>query len=160
MEAAAVKPQEDSLGCHHLLCKSSVFGHKTMCSLLIEKALTMCSLLVKKPLTSGFLIKMALAGCRLEAMALVLPQVIDPSLPSSVGVFRKGASPKKNGPPGWVRRQYPSSLFIFAKGLLMPFFVTKGTTNIGRGIEFLIIVKQPASGGRMGEAATTCIAAR
>ncbi len=61
------------------------------------------------------------SGCCLEAVALVLPQFVDRPLPILVGAFRKGASPKKNGPPGWVRRQYPSSLFIFAKGLLMPF---------------------------------------
>jgi hypothetical protein len=146
VEAAAAKPQEDSLGCHHLSYKSSAFGHKATSSLLIKKALTTCSLLVKKLSTSGFLIKMALAGCRLEAMELVLPQVVNPPLLSPVGVFRKGASPKKNGPPGWVRRQYPSSLFVFAKGSLMPFFVTKGTTNIGRGIKFLIIVKCPIGG--------------
>jgi hypothetical protein len=85
-------------------------------------------------------------GCRLEAVALVLPQFIDRPLPILVGVFRKDASPKKNEPPGWVWRQYPSSLFVFAKGLLMPFFVTKGTTNIGRGIEFLIIVEHPGGG--------------
>jgi hypothetical protein len=146
VEAAAAKPQEDSLGCHHLSCKSSAFGHKATSSLLVEKALTTFSLLVKKPLTSGFLIKMALGSCHLEAMVLVLPQVVDPPLPSPVGIFRKGASPKKNGPPGWVRRQYPSSLFVFAKGSLMPFFVTKGTANIGQGIEFLIIVKHPVGG--------------
>ncbi len=119
VEAAAAKPQEDSLGCRHLSCKSSAFGHKAMSSLLAEKALTTCSLLVKKPLTtdgllafvgstlvkellatigllaltSGFLVKMALAGCRLEAMALVLPQVLDCPLPILVGMFRAGASP-------------------------------------------------------------------
>jgi hypothetical protein len=144
-----------------------------MSSLLVEKALRTCSLLVKKPLTtdgllafvgstlvkellatigllaltSGFLVKMALAGCHLEAMALVFPQGVDRSLPIQVGAFCVGASPKKYGPPGWVRRQYPSSLFIFAKGSLKPFFVTKGTTNIGRGIEFLINVKHPVGGG-------------
>ncbi len=119
MEAAAEKPQEDSLGCPHLSCKSKAFGHKATSSLLVEKALMTCSLLVKKPLTtdgllafvgstlvkellamigllvmtSGFLIKMALAGCRLEAMALILPQVVDCTLPILVGVFRAGMSP-------------------------------------------------------------------
>ncbi len=85
-------------------------------------------------------------GYRLEAVALVLPQFVDRPLPIPVGAFRKGASPKKNGPSRWVWRQYPSSLFVFKKGLLMPFFVTKGTINIGRGIEFLIIVKHPGGG--------------
>jgi hypothetical protein len=90
-----------------------------MSSLLAEKALTTCSLLVKRPLTtdgllvfiggtfvkellatigllaltSGFLVKIAVAGCRLEAMVLVLPQVIDCPLSIPVGVFRTGASP-------------------------------------------------------------------
>jgi hypothetical protein len=86
------------------------------------------------------------SGCRLEAVALVLPQFVDRPLSILVGTFREGASPKKNGPPGWVRRQYPSSLFVFAKGLLMSFFVMKGTTNIGRGIEFLIIIEHPGGG--------------
>ncbi len=86
------------------------------------------------------------SGCRLEVVALVLPQFVDCPLPILVDAFHEGASPKKNGPPGWVRRQYPSSLFIFAKGSLMPFFVTKGTTNICRGIEFLIIVEHPVGG--------------
>jgi hypothetical protein len=122
VEVAAAKPQEDSLGCCHLLCKSSVFGHKATSSLLVEKALTTCSLLIKKPLTmdgllvfvggtlvkeslarigllvltSSFLVEMALVGCHLEGMALVLPQVVDcplliPVVP--VGVFCAGASP-------------------------------------------------------------------
>ncbi len=95
---------------------------------------------------SSLLINMVLAGRRLEAVALVLPQGVAGPLPILVGAFCAGASPKKDGPPGWVRRQYPSSLFVFAKGSLMPFFVTKGTTNIGRGIEFLIIVEHPVGG--------------
>jgi hypothetical protein len=119
VEAAAAKPQEDSLGCRHLSCKSSTFGHKATSSLLVEKALTPCSLLIEKPLMtdgllafvggmlvkellatigllalmSGFLVKMALAGCCLEVMALVLPQVVNCPLPIPVGVFRAGASP-------------------------------------------------------------------
>ncbi len=109
MEAAAAKPQEDSLGCRHLSSKSSAFGHKATSSLLIEKALKMCSLLVEKPLmmdgllafVDGTLVKeslatiglLAMTGCRLEVMALVLPQVVDCLLPIMVGVFRAGASP-------------------------------------------------------------------
>jgi hypothetical protein len=118
VEAVAAKPQEDSLGCRHLSCKSSAFGHKAMSSLLVKKALTTSSLLVEKPLTmdgllafvggmlvkeslamigllaltSGFLVEMALAGCSLEAMALVLPQVVNCPLPIPVGMFRAGAS--------------------------------------------------------------------
>ncbi len=71
VKVVAAKPQEDSLGCRHLSCKSSAFGHKAMSSLLVEKVLMTCSLLVKKPLTTGgllefvggTLVKMALAGC-------------------------------------------------------------------------------------------------
>jgi hypothetical protein len=113
-------------------------------STFVKKALSSASSLLAY-LGSTF-IKKALAGCHLEAVALVLPQFVDHPLPILVGAFRAGASPKKNGPPGCVRRQYPSSLFVFAKGSLMSFFITKGTTNIGRGIEFLIIVKHPVRG--------------
>jgi hypothetical protein len=118
VEAVAAKPQEDSSGCRHVSCKSSAFGHKATSSLLVEKALMTCSLLIKKPLTtdgllafvgsmlvkeslamigllalmSGFLVKMELAGCHLEAMVLILPQVVDCPLPIPVGVFRAGTS--------------------------------------------------------------------
>ena len=83
VEAVAAKPQEDGAGCPHLSCKSSTFGHQATSSLLVEMVLTMCSLLVEKPL----------AGCRLEVMALVLPQVVDCPLPIPVDMFRAGASP-------------------------------------------------------------------
>jgi hypothetical protein len=86
------------------------------------------------------LVKEALAGCRLEAMALVLPHGVNSLLPIPVGAFRAGSSPMKNGPHGWVRRQYPSSLLVFANGSLMPFFVAKGATNIGWGIVVFIAV--------------------
>jgi hypothetical protein len=164
MEALTAKPQEDDLGCRCLLCMGSALATS---GLLVEDALAMHSLLafegssfVKKALSGtssllaggllafmgSTLVKKALAGCRLEAVALVLPQFVDRPLPILVGAFCEGASPKKNVPPGWVRRQYPSSLFVFAKGLLMPFFVTQGTANISRGIEFLLIVKHPVRG--------------
>jgi hypothetical protein len=110
---------------------------------LVEELLAMSCLLLFE---SSLLVNMVLAVRRLEAVALVLPQGIDRPLPILVGAFCVGASSKKDGPPGWVRRQYPSSLFIFAKGSLMPFFITKGTTNIGRGIEFLLIVEHPVRG--------------
>jgi hypothetical protein len=63
MEAAAAKPQEDGLGCRHLSCKSSVFGHKATSSLLVEKVLTMCSLLAGSLLAfvGGTLVKEGLA---------------------------------------------------------------------------------------------------
>ncbi len=166
MEAAAAKPQEDGLGCRHLLCKSSAFGHKATSSLLLKKALTTCSLLADSLLAfiggtlvevalavsgllffaSSFLVKMALAGRRLEVVALLLPQFVNSPLPILVGVFHAGASPKKDGPPGQFWRQQAGSLLVFAKCLLDPFLVVKGTTNIGRGIELLIIVKDPVGG--------------
>ncbi len=89
---------------------------------------------------SGLLVK------ELSATALVFPQGVDRPPPIQVGAFCAGASPKKDGPPGWLRRQYPSSLFVFAKGSLKPFFVTKGMTSIGRGIEFLVNFEYPVGG--------------
>jgi hypothetical protein len=181
VEAATAKPQKDGLGCRHLSCKSSAFGHKATSSLLIEKALTMCSLLagsllafvggtlVKEALAvsgllfvasslllemaltmcsllassllvfvggmlveealavssllfvaSSLLVKIALAGRRLEATALVLPKGVDCPLPILVGLFRKGASPVKNGPPGWFWWQQPGSLLVFTQGATNP----------------------------------------
>jgi hypothetical protein len=160
------------LGGRHPSCESSAFGHKGTSGLFVKKALRTCSILVKKPLTTGgllafvggtlvkellatmgllaltssFLVKMALACRRLEAMVLVLPQGIDCPLPILVGAFRVGASPKKNGPPGWFWRQQAGGLLVFAKCSLEPFLVAKGTTNIGREIEFLIIVEHPVGG--------------
>ncbi len=140
---------EDALATHSLLAfEGSSFVKKALSSassllaggllafmggMLIKKALTAGGLLA---LTSGFLIKMALAGCRLEAMALVLPQFVDRPLPILVGTFRAGASPKKNEPPGQFWRQQAGGLLVFVKCLLEPFLIAKGTTNIGRGIEF------------------------
>ncbi len=159
VEASTVKPQEDDSGCHHLSCMSSALATS---SLLIEDALATHSLLafegssfVKKALSSassllaggllafmgGTLIKKALESCRLEAVALVLPQFVNHPLPILVGVFSAGRSPKKKGPPGQFWRQQAGGLLVFAKCLLEPFFVAKGTTNIGRGIEFLKIVE-------------------
>ncbi len=154
------------------MCKSSAFGHKATSGLFVKKALTTCSLLVEKPLTTGgllafvgsmlvkeslatigllaltsvFLVEMALAGCCLEAVALVLLQFVNRPLPILVGTFCTGASPKKNGPPGHFWRQQASGLLVFAKCSLEPFLVAKGMTNIGRGIEFLIIVEHPVGG--------------
>ncbi len=111
MEASTVKPQEDGLGCRHLLCLGSEWATN---SLLVKDALATHSLLafegslfIKKALSGASsllaggllafvgstLVKKALAGCRLEAMALVLPQVVDCPLPILVGMFRAGPSP-------------------------------------------------------------------
>ncbi len=105
VEASTAKPQEDDLGCRCLSCMGS--GLATS-SLLVEDALATHSLLafesssfVKKALSGassllaggllafvgGKLVKKALAGCRLEAVALVLPQFVDRPLPILVGTF-------------------------------------------------------------------------
>jgi hypothetical protein len=164
VEASTAKPQEDDLGCRHLLCLGSALATS---GLLVEDMLATHSLLafegssfVKKALSSvssllvggllafvgGTLIKKALAGCRLEAEALVLPQFVDHPLPILVGAFRSGASPKKNGPPRRFWRQQAGGLLVLAKCSLEPFLVAKGTTNISRGIEVPKIVEHPVRG--------------
>ncbi len=164
MEASTAKPQEDDLGCRRLLCVGIALATS---SLLVEDALAMHSLLafegslfVKKALSGmssllagsllafvgGTLVKKALVGCRLEAVALVLPQFINRPLPILVGAFCMGASPKKNGSPRQFWRQQAGGLLVFAKCSLEPFLVAKRATNIGRGIEFLKIVEHPVGG--------------
>ncbi len=86
----------------------------------------------------GTLVKKALAGCRLEAVALVLPQFVDRPLPILVGAFCAGAR--------LFWRQQAGGLLVFAKCSLEPFLVAKGTANIGGGIEFLKIVEHPVGG--------------
>ncbi len=110
---------------------------------LVEELLAMSCLLL---FASSLLVNMALAGRRLEAVALVLPQGVNRPLPILLGAFCAGASPKKDGPPGKFWRQQASRLLVFGKCTLEPFLVAKGTTNIGQGIEFLIIVKHPGGG--------------
>ncbi len=117
------------MGGRHPSCKSSAFGHKATSGLFVDKALTMCSLLVEKPLTTGgllafvgsmlvkellatigllaltssFLVEMALAGCRLEAMVLVLPQFVHSLFPVLVGGLLASAASNKNPPSQWRR---------------------------------------------------------
>ncbi len=110
---------------------------------LIEESLAMSCLLL---FASSLLVNMALAGHRLEAVALVLPHFVDRPLPILVGTFHAGVSPEKDGPPGQFWRQQASGLLVFAKCSLEPFLVAKGTTSIGRGIEFLKIVEYPVGG--------------
>jgi hypothetical protein len=164
VEVSTAKPQEDDLGCCHLLCLG---GALATSSILNEDALATHSLLafkgssfVKKALSGtssllaggllafvgGTLVKTVLAGCRLEAVALVLPQFVNLPLPILVGAFRAGASLKKNGSPWQFWRQQAGGLLVFEKCLLEPFLVTKGTTNIGRGIEVLKVVEHPVGG--------------
>ncbi len=132
---------EDALATHSLLAfKGSSF---------IKKALIgMSSLLAGSLLAfvGSTLIKKVLAGCRLEAVALVLPQFVNRPLPILVGMFHAGASPKKNGPPRQFWRQQAGSLLVFSKCSLEPFLIAKGATNIGWGIEFLKIVEHPVGG--------------
>jgi hypothetical protein len=156
VEAVAAKPQEDGLGCLHLSCKSSAFGHKVTGSLLLEKALMTCRLLAGSLLafvgstlieealavsgllffTSSFLVKMALAGPHLEVVALVLPQFINCPLPILVDMFRAGLEPQEGWALWAIWRQQAGDLLVFAKCSLDPFLVAKETTNIGWGIEF------------------------
>jgi hypothetical protein len=90
------------------------------CSLLIEKPLTTGSLLAfvggtldkellttigLLALTSGFLVKMVLAGRRLEAMALVLPQFVHSLFPVLVGGLLASAASGKNPSSQWRRRE-------------------------------------------------------
>jgi hypothetical protein len=96
---------------------------------------------------SSLIINKALAGHRLEAVALMLPQFLDYPLPILEGAFCVGASPKKNGPPRQFRRQQDGGLLVFTKCSLEPFLVANGMPNIGRGVEFLIIIKHPVEGG-------------
>ncbi len=133
VEVSTTKPQEDDLGCHCLSCVGSALA---TCGLLVEDELAIYSLLafegssfVKKALSGassllaggllvfvgGTLNKKVLAGCHLEAVALMLPQFVDHSLPILVNAFRVGASPKKNGPPRRFWRQQAGGLLVFAK---------------------------------------------
>ncbi len=98
----------------------------------------------------GTLVKKALMGCHLEVVVLVLPQFADRPLPILVGALCAGPSPKKNGLFGQFWKQQAGGLLVFAKCSLEPLYVAKGTTNIGRVIEFLIIVKNTQLGARGG----------
>ncbi len=111
---------------------------------LVKEALVMSCLLL---FASSLLISMALAGrCPLEAVVLVLPQGIDHALPILEDTFCKGASPKKNWPPGQFWRLQAGSLLVLPKCSLKPILVVKGTTNIGWQIEFLKNIKHPVRG--------------
>jgi hypothetical protein len=59
-------------------------------STLIKEALVVSGLLF---FASSLLVKMALMGCRLEAMALVLSQGVNCPPPILVGAFHASASP-------------------------------------------------------------------
>jgi hypothetical protein len=103
--------------------------------------------LVEEPLAVGSLV-LAGASCLLgeECLVLVPPQIVDGPLPIPVGTFSVSASPMKNGPPTWPRRQQSSSLLVFTDGLLVPFFVTKRSTNVGGGVVAFIVGEQPLGG--------------
>jgi hypothetical protein len=106
--------------------------------------------LVEEPLVVGSLVLEGASGLHgKECLVLVPPQIVDGRLPIPVGAVRVSASPMKNGPPMWLRRQQSGSLLVFADGLLMPFFVTKRSTNVGGGVVAFVVVEQPL-GGKWG----------
>ncbi len=106
------------------------------------------SVLVEEPLAVGSLF-LASASSLLneECLVLVRPQIVNGRLPIHVGAVRASASPMKNGPSGYPRRQQSGSLLVFVLGLLMPaFFIAKRSTNIGRGVVAFLVVEQPLRG--------------
>jgi len=128
---------------------------------------SMSSVLVEEPLVVGSLFLVGASSLiDEECLVLVRPQIVDGRLPIPVGAVCASASPMKNGPPMLHRRQQSGSLLVFADGLLMPFFVMKRSTNIGRGVVAFVLVKQLRGGawgrlrpfklqppGRIGEVA-------
>ena len=102
---------------------------------------------VEEPLAAGSLFLVGASGLLdEECLLLVPPQIVDGRLPFPVGAFRASASPKKNGPPKWLRRQQSGSLLVFADGSLMPVFITKRSTNVGWGVVAFVAVEQPFGG--------------
>ena len=109
--------------------------------------------LVEEPLVVGSLVLAGASGLLdEECLVLITPQIVDGRLPIPVGAVSVSASPMKNGPPARLRRQQSGSLLVFAEGSLMPFFVTKRSTNVGGGVVAFVVVKQPLGGawGRLG----------
>ena len=111
------------------LLNEECHGLASTSSMLVEELLAVGSLFLVG--TSGLLDE--------ECLILVL-------LPIPVGTVCASASPMKNGPPMWPRRQQSGSLLVFADGFLMPFFVAKRSTNVGQGVLAFILVKQPLGG--------------
>jgi hypothetical protein len=110
--------------------------------------------LVKEPLAVGSLVLAGASGLLdEECLVLVPPQIVDHRLPIPVGAVRASASPMKNGPPTWLWRHQFGSLLVFADGSLMPFFVMKRLTNVGRG-GCSVRSSRTTTQGRVGEAAT------
>jgi hypothetical protein len=154
VEASTAKPQEDDLGCRHLSCLGSTL---VTSSLLVEDALATHSLLafkgslfIKKELSGassllaggflafvgGTLVKKALAGCRLEAVALVLPQFVNRPLPILVGMFSAGASPKKNEPPRRFWRQQARACWSLQSAPWSHSSFQKGQPTSAGGLKF------------------------
>ena len=103
--------------------------------------------LVKEPMAAGSLFLAGVSGLlNKECLVLVRPQIVDGRLPIPVGAFHLSASPMNNGPSKWPRRQQSGSLLVFTDGLLMPFFIAKWSTNIGRGVVAFVVVEQPLGG--------------
>jgi len=105
------------------------------------------SVLVEEPLAVGSLFLAGASGLLgEECLVLVRPQIVDGRLPIHVGAVRARASPMKNGPSGCLRQQQSGSLLVFANGLLMPFFIAKRSTNVGRGVVAFVVGGQPLRG--------------
>ncbi len=102
---------------------------------------------VEEPLAVGSLFLAGASGLLdKECLVLVRPQIVDGRLPIHVGAVRASGSSMKNGPSGCPRRQQSGSLLVFTNGSLMPFFVAKRSTNVGRGVVAFVVVKQPLRG--------------
>jgi hypothetical protein len=115
--------------------------------------------LVEEPLVVGSLVLAGASGLLdEECLVLITPQIDDGRLPIPVGAVSVSASPMKNGPPTWLRRQQSGSLLVFADGSLVPVFVTKRSTNVGGG-GCSVHSSRTTTRGRVGEAATIQIAA-
>ena len=172
-EVLAAEPQEDDSSGRCVPCLSGASAKSppllkevlTTCSLpltfgggaLVKKMLSCVSGLLAGSLllasTSGMLVKDPLAAGSLflagasglldeECLVLVHPQIVDGRLSIPVCAVRTSASPMKNGPPTFQRQQ-SGSLLVFADGPLMPFFVGKWSTNVGRGVVAFVVVEQP-----------------
>ena len=106
---------------------------------------------VKELLVAGILLLASASGLFLdktEAMVLVRPQFVHVPLPIHVCAVRASASPMKNGPSTWPRRQQSGSLLVFADGSLMPIFDAKRSTKgvQGGGVVAFVVVEQPLGG--------------
>ncbi len=175
-EASATEPQGDDSGGCHLPCLSGASVTSSLlveealatCSLhltfvggaLVKKMLSSAKgllmgglllastsgVLVKEPLAAGSLFLAGASGLLdEECLILIRPQIVDDRLPIPVCAVRASTSPMENGPPIF-RWQQSGRLLVFTDGSLMPFFVTKRSTNVGGGVVAFVVVEQPLGG--------------